>query len=108
MEIKYCKSLEEPLLSIIKERMSTVADAFPRWCTLVIVRYEEDGDENPNNLIASVEIEYKYRLCRLIIYPQFLTDDEWQGTLLHELHHVIFVPYTKVAENIVNTFVSDD
>lgn len=107
MEVRYSKSVVEPVLSILQQRMPLVLHAFPSWCTLVIVTYDED-DPNEDNSSAVIETEYKYRFCRLTLYPQFLTDIEWHGTLIHELHHAIMAPYTKQAERIVEGFVTDE
>ena len=107
MEVRYSKSIAEPVLAILKERVSMVSHAFPAWCTLLIIKYE-DSDIEEGKFSAVIESEYKYRFCKMTLYPGFLTDFEWYGTLIHEIHHSIMVPYTAEAERIVEKFVTDE
>jgi len=58
--------------------------------------------------MASVEVQYEYRTITLNIHPLIIEEDEdWKGTILHELGHCILAPYTQLATRIVAKAVNE-
>jgi hypothetical protein len=105
MRITYDEGIPETLLPIIKERVESLTFAFPRWSQDLRVFYDA---ENPNKYVAEINSEYYYRFIQMTIFPYFFSDLHWKETLLHEIHHSLFAPYTSVVHKMVNTFIHDD
>ena len=109
MKVIYSSDIKEPILSILKERISKIEHAFPSWCHELVVKYKDrEFEENESDYHAVIETVYIYRYATLTLYPRFISDVGWYETLVHELHHSLFSPYTLATKRIVETFVSDE
>jgi hypothetical protein len=104
MKITYNRSVPEALIPILDERFRHIKEAFPKWCHELIVSYEHDNPEG-NTLTADGVFEYRY--AEICVYDFFFNDIHWEESLMHELMHIMFSPYTKRVERVLNTLLSE-
>jgi hypothetical protein len=104
MDIIYDSSIPEPLLPLIRERVSQVTPFFPTWCHEVNVLYESDSS---SDAMLSCKSNYSYRFVNITVYDYWFKEPDWQLALLHELLHVLLSPYTFRVERLIETFITD-
>lgn len=105
MVINYSSNIPEPLKPIIESRIETVRTLFPKWCQDVTIFYEK---ENPNDFVVAVNSQYYYRYLQIDIYQEFFNDKTWFMTLVHEIMHAIFRPYTAKTEQLIEHCIGNE
>jgi hypothetical protein len=105
MQIYYDSCVSEVFRPMISEKLDTVIDLFPDWCTSLIIFYNEDTSKG--NILAC-NSNYPYRFMHLTFYPGFFNDPEWEEGLIHEIQHAIQAPYVSRVEHIINTYIDNE
>jgi hypothetical protein len=103
MQIIIEKSIPGSLRDIVTSRVETVRDIFPRWCAKLVVEYNHHDSD-----ILSCEVQYEYRTFVLNIHPAFFEDEDWLGSLIHEIGHGLVKPLVAFGEKMIEHFISDD
>lgn len=102
MKTEYSKGIPQALARTIKARLAEVEGYWPSWVNKLSVEYSPDPDGDG---IASCVPKYEYRSFALTIHPLFFDDEDWRGSLLHEMGHGLFKPYTLEIEKLVEHYV---
>lgn len=104
MKITYSATIPETIQGVIEQRVSRVKHLFPLWVNHLTIRYDGANIED----IATALPQYEYRAMTVVLHPQFLDDDDWEDSLIHEIWHGIFKPYVQAVDRIVEKFVPED
>lgn len=104
MRIYYSSSIPDAVRDLVAERIRSVVFMFPPWVRDLRIDYSFDG---PGEEIASVVALFEYRSVAITIHPRFFSDDDWVGTLTHEVGHVLTVPLQSFIERVIKHYVPE-
>lgn len=104
MRITYDASVPKAMRAQIRERLDTVLPLMPADFRTVTVDYGADPDGDG---IVSVDVRRDYKRLEIHIHPLFLSDEEWEDTLMHELGHVLLGRTSTLVHTLLETFVTE-
>lgn len=103
MDVKFSVTIPDTVLPVVQTRVRRVEHLFPIWVKTLTVRWDDKNTED----IATALPQYEYRAMTVVLHPLFLSDDDWEDTLVHEIQHGIFKPFVQAVDRIVEKFVPE-
>lgn len=104
MKVTYDSSVPKAIRAQIRERLDTVLPLMPSDFRTVTVDY---GSDPEGDGIVSVDVRRDYKRLEVHIHPLFLSDEEWEDTLMHELGHVLLGRTSALVHTLLETFVTE-
>lgn len=104
MRVTFDGSVPAGLKAQIRRRLDTVLPLLPADFRTVTVDYGPDADGDG---IVSVDVRRDYKRLEVHIHPLFLSDDDWEDTLMHELGHVLLGRTSGMVHTLLETFVAE-
>lgn len=107
MEIVFNKNIEEANKAEIEKYLTQFQWIIPAWVQALNVNIESTENES---LIASCQVQERYREAALTIRPLFFTESEAvkTDTIIHELFHIHTNPLYDFAKNAIRKFSEDE
>ena len=104
MKVTYDASVPKAMRAQIRERLASILPLMPADFRTVTVDYgqDEEGDG-----IVSVDVRRDYKRLEIHIHPLFLSDEEWEDTLMHELGHVLLGRTSALVHTLLESFVGE-
>ena len=104
MRVTYDASVPKGMRAEIRERLETVLPLLPADFRTVIVDY---GPDPEGDAVVSVDVRRDYKRLEVHIHPLFLSDEDWEDTLMHELGHVLLGRTSALVHTLLETFVAE-
>jgi hypothetical protein len=102
MQVTIGESVPDSIRALVDERTKIIKNLLPVWCNSLVIHWD---DSDPD--IASCQPMMEYRSVVITLHRAFLSDPEWEESMLHELAHAVIAPYTSLTELIVETYVPE-
>lgn len=104
MRVTYDASVPKQMRAVLRERLERMLPLLPADFRTVTVDYGPDVDGDG---IVSVDVRRDYKRLEVHIHPLFLSDEDWEDTLMHELGHVLLGRTSTLVHTLLETFVTE-